>query len=173
MLGLLSGPPGFTCWIYFAPVFSLIYCWVIIFALSLFYILIYMFHEMMHWYVRGISCKRNIYVSWSISELRVRLVHRLTGLSPPVKNTDYSKAVLLFWIINVISVLFCYAFMYVCLLMPCGHLRGKGLPLGSRLWCLNVKLSLSLGILGQMRCLIVSIHDLYPFLCFIMECLFD
>ena len=25
------------------------------------------------------------------------------------------------------SVLFCYAFMHVCLLMPCGHLLGKGL----------------------------------------------
>ena len=23
------------------------------------------------------------------------------------------------------SVLFCYAFMHVCLLMPCGHLMGK------------------------------------------------
>ena len=30
------------------------------------------------------------------------------------------------WIIYVISVLFCYAFMHVCLLMPCGHLLGKG-----------------------------------------------
>ena len=29
------------------------------------------------------------------------------------------------WIIHVISVLFCYAFMHVCLLMPCGHLLGK------------------------------------------------
>ena len=27
----------------------------------------------------------NIYVSWSTSELRVRLVHCETGLSPPVK----------------------------------------------------------------------------------------
>ena len=26
VLWLLSGPPGFTCWISFAPVFSLIYC---------------------------------------------------------------------------------------------------------------------------------------------------
>ena len=43
MLWLLSGPQGFTCWISFAPVFSFIYCWVLIFALSLFYILIYMF----------------------------------------------------------------------------------------------------------------------------------
>ena len=33
--------------------------------------------------------------------------------------------------------------MRVCLLMPCGHLLGKGWPLGSRLWCLIVKLSLS------------------------------
>ena len=28
--------------------------------------------------------------------------------------------------IYIISVLFCYAFMHVCLLMPCGHLLGKG-----------------------------------------------
>ena len=26
----------------------------------------------------------------------------------------------------VISVLFCYAFEHVCMLMPCGHLLGKG-----------------------------------------------
>ena len=41
--GCLSGPPGFTCWISFAPVFCFIYFWVLIFALSPFYILIYMF----------------------------------------------------------------------------------------------------------------------------------
>ena len=29
-----------------------------------------------------------------------------------------------------------YAFVRVWILMPCGHLLGKGLPLGSRLWCL-------------------------------------
>ena len=39
--------------------------------------------------------------------------------------TDHSKAVLLLWIIYVF-VLFCYALMHVCLLMPCGHLLGKG-----------------------------------------------
>ena len=38
---------------------------------------------------------------------------------------------------------FCYAFVRVCLLVPCGHLLGKGWPLGSRLWCLTVILSLS------------------------------
>ena len=50
---------------------------------------------------------------------------------------------LLLWIIYVISVFFCYALMHVCLLMPCGHLLGKDWPLGSRLWCLIVTLSLS------------------------------
>ena len=45
---LLSGPPGFICWISFAPVFSFVYCCVLIFALSPFYILIYIFLEMMH-----------------------------------------------------------------------------------------------------------------------------
>ena len=51
--------------------------------------------------------------------------------------------VLLLWIIYVISVLFCYASMHVCLLMPCSHLLGKGWPLGSRLLGLIVTLSLS------------------------------
>ena len=50
---------------------------------------------------------------------------------------------LLLWIIHVISVLFCYAFRLVCLLMHCGHLLRKGWPLGSRLWCLILTLSLS------------------------------
>ena len=43
MLWLLSGPPGFAWWISLAPVLSLICCWVLIFAVSPFYILIYMF----------------------------------------------------------------------------------------------------------------------------------
>ena len=47
--GCLSGPPGFTCWISFAPVFSFIYCWVLIFASYPCYILICVFWEMMHW----------------------------------------------------------------------------------------------------------------------------
>ena len=37
----------------------------------------------------------------------------------------------------------CYAFVRVCLYVPCGHLLGKGWPLGSRLWCPTVSLSLS------------------------------
>ena len=37
----------------------------------------------------------------------------------------------------------CYAFVSVCLYVPCDHLLGKGWPLGSRLWCPTVSLSLS------------------------------
>ena len=85
-----------------------------------------------------------VIVSWSTSGLRVRLERHGTGLSPPVKYfTDRSMAVLLLWIISDISVLFCYTFACVCLLMYCGHLLGKGWPLCSRLWCPIVKLSLS------------------------------
>ena len=47
--GCLSGPRGFTCWISFTPIFSFIYCWVLISALPPCYILIYMFLEMMSW----------------------------------------------------------------------------------------------------------------------------
>ena len=38
---LLLGPLGLTSWIFFAPLFSFMYCWVLIFALFPFYILIY------------------------------------------------------------------------------------------------------------------------------------
>ena len=51
----------------------------------------------------------------------------------PVASVEFALGIWLLWIIYVISVLFCYAFMHVCLLMPYGHLLGKGLPLGSRL----------------------------------------
>ena len=37
----------------------------------------------------------------------------------------------------------CYAFLCVCLFVPCCHLLGKGWPLDSRSLCLTVRLSLS------------------------------
>ena len=108
----LSGPPGFTCWISFAPVFSFIYCWVLIFASSPCYILICVFWEMMHWQVRGLSCKPNIYVSLSTSELRVRLapLNRFKPSSKSIFN-DRSKAVLLLWIVFA-SYASCWCVMY-------------------------------------------------------------
>ena len=75
-----------------------------------------------------LCCLCFVFVSWSTSELRMRLVHHQTGLSPPVKYlTDHSKAFLLLWIFYVLSVL--------CLLCLCTHLficalsspSGKGL----------------------------------------------
>ena len=64
---------------------------------------------------------------------KVEIGAPLNRFKPSSKTifTDPSKAVLLLWIFYVISVLVCYAFMHVCLLMPCGHLHGKGCPLGS------------------------------------------
>ena len=58
-----------------------------------------------------------------------------TGLSPPVKYfTDRSKAVLLLWIFYVFVLsCVCYVFVRICLYVLCGHLLGKGWPLGSRL----------------------------------------
>ena len=62
----------------------------------------------------------------TFSELKVRLVRRETGLSPPVKYfSDRSKAVILLWIICVIYIL-CLSCFRVCSLLPYGHLKGKG-----------------------------------------------
>ena len=54
---------------------------------------------------------------------------REIGLSPPVKYfTDRSKAVPYFLCGSFMFFLscVCYAFMRVCLFVPCGHLLGKG-----------------------------------------------
>ena len=94
----------------------------------------------MNRYVRGISCKPVFYVSWSISEIRVRLALSETTLSTPVKYfTDRSKAVLLLRIIYVISVLFLLCFCARLSIDALTSPAGKVLSL----WCLIVKLSLS------------------------------
>ena len=87
-----------------------------------------------------------IYVSWSTSEIRVRLARPETGLSSLVYYfywTVFCASFMLF-----LSLL-CYAFVRICLLIPCSHLLGNGWPLGSRLWCLIVKLSLPHWYLGS------------------------
>ena len=67
-----------------------------------------------------------------------------TGLSPPVKHfTDRSKAVLHLWIFYVFLSCVYYAFVCVCLYVSFGHLLGKGWPLGSRMWCTCLTVSLS------------------------------
>ena len=77
-------------------------------------------------------------MSWSTAELRVWLAHHETGLSPQVKIFLLTIPRWCFFCGSFILFLscICYVFVCLCLLMPCGHLLGKGWPLGSRLWCL-------------------------------------
>ena len=92
-----------------------------------------------------ISCKPYIYVPWSTSEISVRL---------PQWNRFKPSSKIFYWpfqggtsFVDLLCYLFlscvCYAFVRVCLYVPCGHLLGKGWPLSFRLWCLTVSLSLS------------------------------
>ena len=107
---------------------------------------------------KGLSCKPNIYVAWCTFEIRVRL-------APPNRFNPYSKIFLLTvprryyfcgsFMLFLLCV--CYAFVRVCLELPCGHLLWKGWPLGSRLWC----------------CLIVSVllSHLYPRSGVVLDCI--
>ena len=125
MLWLLSGPPGFACWISFALIFGFVCCWVLVFALSPFCVLVCVFWEMMHGWVGGLSCGPGICVSWSTSGLEVGLARRETGISPPVKYfADLFGAVLLLWIVCVVCV-FCLSCFRVCSLLHCGRLKGR------------------------------------------------
>ena len=57
--------------------------------------------------------------------------------------------------------LFCYFFVRVCLLIPCGHLLGKGWPLSGDCYCIFcIFATFPCGILGQVWYLIVSFPDL-------------
>ena len=115
----------------------------------------------MHWWVRGLSCKPNIYVSWSTSELRVRLAP-LNRFKPSSKifYWPFQGGVSFVDLLCFCSVLCLLCFVRVCLCVLCGHLLGKGWPLGSRLWCLLWVCHFPIGILGQVWYLIVSIPDL-------------
>ena len=127
MLWLLAGLPGFTCVISFAPVFSFMYCRVLIFALSPLFILIYMFLEMMHWLAWFFYANQTSTCLDPHLNLRWGWRHE-TSLSPPVKYfNDRSKTVLLLWIICVFVSCVSHAFssVHCCLVVPwvrCGTL---------------------------------------------------
>ena len=62
----------------------------------------------------------------------------------------------------------CYVLVRVCLFVPCGHLLGKSRPLGSRLWCLTVSLSLSHWYPGSgvvLDCILIVLYywSLHPY----------
>ena len=82
-------------------------------------------------------------------ELRVRLALPETGLSTPVKYFYWAfQGSSPFWIICIIYVL-CSSCFCVISLLPCGHLKWKGSPLGSCLWCLLWFCYFPICILGQ------------------------
>ena len=107
------------------------------------------------------SCKPNIYVSWSTSELRVRLAP-LNRFKPSSKifYWPFQGGTSFVDLLCFCSVLCLLCFVRVCLYVLFGHLLGKGWPLGSRLWCLLWVCHFPIGILGQVWYLIVSIPDL-------------
>ena len=108
-----------------------------------------------------LSCKPIIYVSWSTSELRVRLAP-LNRFKPSSKifYWPFQGGTSFVDILCFCSVLCLLCFVRVCLYVLCGHLLGKGWTLGSRLWCLLWVCHFPIGILGQVWYLIVSIPDL-------------
>ena len=92
---------------------------------------------------------------------------RKTDLSPPVKYfTDRSKVVLLLWIFYFFFLsCVCYAFVRVCLYVPCGHLLVKWLTswlsfVVSNCAFVTCVCHVPIGIIGQVWYLIVSIPNL-------------
>ena len=100
-------------------------------------------------------------MSWSTSELRVRLAP-LNRFKPSSKifYWPFQGGTSFVDLLCFCSVLCWLCFVRVCLYLLCGHLLGKGWPLGSRLWCLLWVCHFPIGILGQVWYLIVSIPDL-------------
>ena len=108
-----------------------------------------------------LSCKPNIYVSWSTSELRVRLAPwNWFKPSSKIFYWPFQGGTSFVDLLCFCSVLCLLCFVRVCLYVLCGHLLEKGWPLGSRLWCLLWVCHFPIGILGQVWYLIVSIPDL-------------
>ena len=128
------GPTRLTYWMY---------CWVLIFALSPFYILIYMFKEMMHW-VMGLLCKPNIYVSWSTSELKV-------WLAPPWNRFKPSSKIFLLtvqrryffcgpFVLFMSCVCHAFASVHCCLVATCWEIADL-LALVCNVYCVILLLS--------------------------------
>ena len=92
------------------------------FHISICIYLVYL--EMMHRYVRNLSCQSNIYVSWSTY---VRLVP--SNMFQPSSKilTERYKVVLLLWTLLILCVS-CLSFSYclVCSTQPCGQIQEKG-----------------------------------------------
>ena len=81
---------NFNCWISFAPVFKWVarhprdlqvsvatrFCRVLIFVLSLYLYVIYLFPVMIHWWVTKPSCGPNICMFWAMTEAEGEVGYR-------------------------------------------------------------------------------------------------
>ena len=91
--------------------------------------------------------------------IRICLIYQMRAINPsatiPTRNSSENGPPVKYYywpfqgcassVDRLIYFLSClsHAFVRVCFLMPCGHLLGKGWPLGSHFWRIMVKLSLS------------------------------
>ena len=110
------------------------------------------------------------FVFWSTSELRVRLAP-LNWFKPSSKifYWPFQGGTSFVDLLCFCSVLSLLCFVCVCLYVLCGHLLGKGWPLGSRLWCLLWVCRFPIGILGQVWYLFVSISAICTLTYFVIE----
>ena len=100
-------------------------------------------------------------IKWEYEEQKINRNPSILGKLSVIKGRNWTwwESYLCFCFV-ICSVLCLLCFVHVCLYVLCGHLLGKGWPLGSRLWCLLWVCHFPIGILGQVWYLIVSIHDL-------------
>ena len=73
---------------------------------------------------------------WSTPELRMSLACRVPGLSPTVKYFYWPFQSGASFVDRCVIYVLCLSCFRICSLLPCGHLKGKGWPLGSCLWYL-------------------------------------
>ena len=146
---LWSGQPGFNCWI--SQLYVLLNPYLCF--ISFLYLNLYVLWDDASWISKGSFMQtKHIYVSWSTSELRVRLVPP-NMFKPSSDFTDSSFVDL-----------FCYlCFTFVFIILSCLFLAAMWLPAGKGLtswlscvWCFLVFLS----------DVIVSITDLFLLLYF-------
>ena len=101
-------------------------CWVLVFALSPFCVLVCVFWEMVHGWVRGLSCGPSICVSWSTSGRKVGLARCEASLGPPVEDLCWLFQGGASFAGRLCCLCLVFVSFYVSSLLPSGHLKGKG-----------------------------------------------
>ena len=128
----------------FALVFSCTYCWVLIFVCLLLDLDLYVLGDdaLISWCGGGGGAFMQTKHLWV-------LIHIWTkgevGAVKPSKIflLTFPRRHFFCWSFMLFLSCVCYAFVRICLLMPCGHLLEQDWLLGSRLWCLLLSLLLS------------------------------